>query len=112
MYRDLESSKTEANVDKMNSLLDTVQQLQLANEVFRKQLQDAGIEPDPMPAAQFHFRHLLVGKNLDRTFLEENEVMKEKSLITNQKISHLSTEINVSALALSFIEHVQTLVLN
>ncbi|KAK3837050.1 MAG: hypothetical protein JOS17DRAFT_732937 [Linnemannia elongata] len=54
-----------------------------------------------MPAAQFHFRHLLVGKNLDRTFLEENEVMKEKSLITNQKISHLSTEINNVAIAIS-----------
>ncbi|KAF9550907.1 hypothetical protein EC957_011454 [Mortierella hygrophila] len=101
MYTDLESSRTEANVDKMNSLLDTVQQLQLANEVFRKQLQDAGIEPDPMPAAQFHSQHLLVGENLDRTFLEENEVMKEKSLITNQKISHLSTEINNVAIAIS-----------
>ncbi|KAG9067923.1 hypothetical protein KI688_011514 [Linnemannia hyalina] len=101
MYRDLESSKTEANVDKMNSLLDTVQQLQLANEVFRKQLQDAGIEPDPMPAAEFHSQHLLVGENLDRTFLEENEVMKEKSLVTNQKISHLSTEINNVAIAIS-----------
>ncbi|KAH7027049.1 hypothetical protein BKA57DRAFT_497638 [Linnemannia elongata] len=101
MYRDLESSRTEANVDKMNSLLDTVQQLQLANEVFRKQLQDAGIEPDPMPAVQFHSRHLLVGENLDRTFLEENEVLKEKSLITNQKISHLSTEINNVAIAIS-----------
>ncbi|KAG0289327.1 hypothetical protein BGZ96_007104 [Linnemannia gamsii] len=101
MYRDLESSRTEANVDKMNSLLDTVQQLQLANEVFRKQLQDADIEPDPMPAAQFHSRHLLVGENLDRTFLEENELMKNKSLITNQKISHLSTEINNVAIAIS-----------
>ena len=99
MYRDLENSRTEANIDKMNSLLDTVQQLQLANEVFRKQLDDAGIEPDPMPAAQFHSDLLLVGKNLDRTFLEENELMKEKSLITNQKIAHLSTEINVSVLA-------------
>ncbi|KAF9902945.1 hypothetical protein EC991_004366 [Linnemannia zychae] len=101
MYRDLENSRTEANVDKMNLLLDTVQQLQLANEVFRKQLHDAGIEPDPMPAAQFHSRHLLVGENLDRTFLEENELMKEKSLITNQKISHLSTEINNVAIAIS-----------
>ncbi|KAF9156430.1 hypothetical protein BG015_005399 [Linnemannia schmuckeri] len=101
MYRDLESSRTEANVDKMNSLLDTVQQLQLANEVFRKQLQDAGIEPDPMPAVRFHSRHLLVGENLDRTFLEENELMKEKSLITNQKISYLSTEINNAAIAIS-----------
>ncbi|KAK3847703.1 MAG: hypothetical protein J3R72DRAFT_509108 [Linnemannia gamsii] len=101
MYRDLENSRTEANVDKMNLLLDTVQQLQLANEVFRKQLHDAGIEPDPMPAAQFHPRHLLVGENLDRTFLEENELMQEKSLITNKKISHLSTEINNVAIAIS-----------
>ncbi|KAF8942108.1 hypothetical protein BGZ47_006807 [Haplosporangium gracile] len=101
MYRDLGNSKTEANIDKMNSLLDTVQQLQLANEVFREQLQDAGIEPDPMPATEFHSRHLLVGENLDRTFLEENELMKEKSLITNQKISYLSTEINNVAIAIS-----------
>ncbi|KAF9924111.1 hypothetical protein FBU30_005851 [Linnemannia zychae] len=101
MYKVLENSRTEANVDKMNSLLDTVQQLQVANEVFRKQLQDAGIEPDPMPSAQFHSRYLLVGENLDRTFLEENEIMKEKSLLTNQKITHLSSEINNVTIAIS-----------
>ncbi|KAF9090734.1 hypothetical protein BGX23_005755 [Mortierella sp. AD031] len=101
MYRGLENSRTEANADKMNLLLDTVQQLQLANEVFRKQLQDAGLDPDPMPAAEFPSRHLLVGENLDRTFLEENELMKEKLLITNQKIAHLSSEIDNVAIAIS-----------
>ncbi|KAG0328576.1 hypothetical protein BGZ99_005055 [Dissophora globulifera] len=99
--QDLENSRTEANVEKMNSLLDTVQQLQVANETFRKQLLDAGIEPDPSPAVQFHSDQLLVGENLDRTFLEQNEVIKERSLITNQKISHLSTELNNSAIAIS-----------
>lgn len=94
--RDLENSKTEANIEKMNTLLDTVQELQLANEVFRKQLLNAGIEPDPMPATQFHSHHLLVGENLDRTFLEENELLKQKSLVTNQKIADLSTEITVT----------------
>ncbi|KAF9994654.1 hypothetical protein BGZ80_007751, partial [Entomortierella chlamydospora] len=38
--QDLGNSKVEANVEKRNSLLDTVQQLQLTNEVFRKQLMD------------------------------------------------------------------------
>ena len=95
-FKDLENNRIEANVEKMNSLLDTVQQLQIANETFRKQLMDAGIEPDPAPAARFHSDQLLVGENLDRTFLEQNEVMKEQSLITNQKISHLSSELNVS----------------
>ncbi|KAF9357317.1 hypothetical protein BGX26_003922 [Mortierella sp. AD094] len=100
-FQDLENSKVEANVEKMNSLLDTVQQLQLENEVFRKQLMDAGIEPDPMPAAQFHSQQLLVGESLDRTFLEENELIKEKSLVTNQKISHLSSDLNNVAIAIS-----------
>ncbi|KAF9111087.1 hypothetical protein BGX27_005408 [Mortierella sp. AM989] len=100
-FKDLENYKAEANVEKMNSLLDTVQQLQLTNEVFRKQLMDAGIEPDPLPAAEFHSQHLLVGENLDRTFLEEDELIKEKSLVTNQKISHLSSELNNVAIAIS-----------
>ncbi|KAF9177586.1 hypothetical protein BGZ51_008555 [Haplosporangium sp. Z 767] len=99
--RELESSRTEANIEKMNSLLDSVQQLQITNEAFRKQLNDAGIEPDPMPAAEFHPNYLLVGENLDRTFLEEDESMKERSLIRNQKIAHLSTEITNSAIAIS-----------
>ncbi|KAF9957346.1 hypothetical protein BGZ72_001889 [Mortierella alpina] len=99
--RDLENSKTEANLEKMNTLLDTVQELQLANEVFRRQLLKAGIEPDPMPATQFHSHHLLVGENLDRTFLEENELLKQKSLITNQKIADLSTEITKASIAIS-----------
>jgi len=94
--RDLENSKTEANMEKMNSLLDTVQQLQMANETFREQLMDAGIEPDPSPAAQFHSHHLLVGEHQDNTYLEENDRMKEQSLVVNQKIAHLSTEISVS----------------
>ncbi|KAG0245622.1 hypothetical protein BGX31_006981 [Mortierella sp. GBA43] len=106
--RDLENSKTEANMEKMNSLLDTVQQLQIANETFRKQLIDAGIEPDPSPAIQFHSHHLLVGEKQDKTFLEENERMKEQSLVVNQKISHLSTEISNSAVAISqIINYVQ-----
>ncbi|KAI8602298.1 hypothetical protein EDD21DRAFT_352899 [Dissophora ornata] len=100
-FKDLENNRAEANVEKMNSLLDTVQQLQIANETFRKQLMDAGIEPDPEPATQFHSHQLLVGENLDRTFLEQNEVMKEQSLITNQKISHLSSELNNVAIAIS-----------
>ncbi|KAF8980559.1 hypothetical protein BGZ46_004001 [Entomortierella lignicola] len=100
-FKDLENSKEEANVEKMNSLLDTVQQLQLSNEVFRKQLMDAGIEPDPMPAAQFYPQHLLVDESLDRTFLEQDEVIKERSLITNKKIDHLSTELNNVAIAIS-----------
>jgi len=79
----------------MNSLLDTVQQLQMANEAFRKQLMDADIEPDPTPAVAYHSHHLLMDENEDRTVLEENELIKEKSLITNQKIAHLSSEINV-----------------
>ena len=95
-YKELEINKIEANVDKMNTLLDTVKELQIANEVFRKQLQDAGVEPDPMPAARFNSHQMLVGENFERTFLEENEVLKEKSLATNQKIACLSTEINVS----------------
>ncbi|KAI1321203.1 hypothetical protein EDD11_007769 [Mortierella claussenii] len=99
--RDVENSKVEANIEKMNSLLNMIQQLQVANEVFRKQLKDAGIEPDPMPAAQFHSHCLLVGENLDRTFLEENELMKERSLAMNQKITHLSTEMNNAAIAIS-----------
>ncbi|KAG0261725.1 hypothetical protein BG011_000752 [Mortierella polycephala] len=99
--RELESSKTEANIEKMNSLLDTVQQLQITNEAFRKQLNDAGIEPNPMPAAEFHPNYLLVGESLDRTFLEEGESMKERSLVRNQKIAHLSTEISNSAIAIS-----------
>ncbi|CAO3568437.1 unnamed protein product [Mortierella alpina] len=99
--RDLENSKTEANLEKMNTLLDTVQELQLANEVFRKQLTDAGIEPDPTPATQYHSHHLLVGENLDRTFLEENELLKQKSLVTNQKIADLSTEITRASIAIS-----------
>lgn len=94
--RDLENSKTEVNMEKMNSLLDTVQQLQIANETFRIQLRDAGIEPDPSPAARFLSHHMLVGEKQDRTFLEENERIKEQSLVVNQKIAHLSTEINVS----------------
>ncbi|KAG0047484.1 hypothetical protein BGZ83_007454 [Gryganskiella cystojenkinii] len=100
-YKELEMNKTEANLEKMNSLLDTVQQLQVSNEIFRKQLQDAGIEPDSAPAARFHSHLLLVGENLDRTFLEENEVLKEKSLVTNQKITSLSTEISNAAIAIS-----------
>ncbi|GJJ79037.1 hypothetical protein EMPS_11396 [Entomortierella parvispora] len=100
-FKELEMSKTEANVDKMNTLLDTVKELQIANEVFRKQLKDAGVEPDPMPAASYHPEQILVGENLERTFLEENEVLKEKSLITNQKIACLSTEISNTAIAIS-----------
>lgn len=95
MLHNQESIKTETNVEKMNSLLDTVQQLQMANEVFRKQLKDAGIEPDPKPAVEYHWHHLLMGENDDRTVLEENELIQEKSIITNQKIAHLSSEINV-----------------
>lgn len=94
-YKELEMNKTEANVEKLNTLLDTVKELQIANEIFRKQLQDAGVEPDPMPAARFHSHQMLVGENFERTFLEENEVLKEKSLITNQKIACLSTDISV-----------------
>ncbi|KAF8993460.1 hypothetical protein BGZ52_012429, partial [Haplosporangium bisporale] len=94
MLHNQESIKTETNVDKMNSLLDTVEQLQMANEAFRKQLMDAGIEPDPTPAVTYHSHHLLMDENEDRTVLEENELIKEKSLITNQKIAHLSSEIN------------------
>jgi hypothetical protein len=94
-FKDLENGRVEANVEKMNSLLDSVQQLELANEVFRKQLTDAGIEPDPMPAAQFHTHHLIVG-TMDRTFLEEDELIKEKSIVTNDKINHLNSELNVS----------------
>ncbi|KAF9913998.1 hypothetical protein BX616_009166 [Lobosporangium transversale] len=85
----------------MNVLLDTVQQLQLANEVFRKQLMDAGIEPDPMPAAKFHPQLLMVSEDHDRTFLEENELMNVRSLETNQKIEHLSNELNNVAIAIS-----------
>ncbi|KAG0343966.1 hypothetical protein BG004_004863 [Podila humilis] len=96
-----ESIKSETNVEKMNSLLDTVEQLQMANEVFRKQLMDANIEPDPNPAVAYHSHHLMVGENHDRTVLEENELIKEKSLITNQKIAHLSSEINNAAIAIS-----------
>ncbi|KAG9320604.1 hypothetical protein KVV02_004194 [Mortierella alpina] len=99
--RDLENSKAEANLEKMNTLLDTVQELQLANEVFRRQLVDAGIEPDPMPSTQFHSHHILVGENLDRTFLEENELLKQKSLVTNRKIADLSTEITKASIAIS-----------
>ncbi|KAF9583992.1 hypothetical protein BGW38_007929 [Lunasporangiospora selenospora] len=100
-FRTLERSRAEVNVEKMNTLLDTVQQLQQSNEVFRKQLQDAGIEPDPTPAADFHSELLLVGDRMDRTFLEENDMMREKSLVTNQAIAHLSSEINNSAIAIS-----------
>ncbi|KAG0038316.1 hypothetical protein BGZ82_000528 [Podila clonocystis] len=96
-----ESIKTETNVEKMNSLLDTVQQLQMANEMFRKQLMDAGIDPDPTPAVEYHWHHLLVGENEDRTVLEENELIQEKSLVINQKIAHLSSEINNAAIAIS-----------
>lgn len=95
MLRNQESIKNETKIDKMNSLLDTVQQLQTANESFRKQLKDAGIEPDPTPAVTYHSHHLLVDENDDLTVLEKNELIKEKSLITNQKIAHLSSEINV-----------------
>ncbi|KAF9335432.1 hypothetical protein BG006_000070 [Podila minutissima] len=101
MLHNQESIKTETNVEKMNSLLDTVQQLQMANEVFRKQLKDAGIEPDPKPAVEYHWHHLLMGENDDRTVLEENELIQEKSIITNQKIAHLSSEINNVAIAIS-----------
>ncbi|KAF9217570.1 hypothetical protein BGZ59_002991 [Podila verticillata] len=101
MLHNQESIKTETNVDKMNSLLDTVEQLQMANEAFRKQLMDAGIEPDPTPAVTYHSHHLLMDENEDRTVLEENELIKEKSLITNQKIAHLSSEINNAAIAIS-----------
>ncbi|KAK3827739.1 MAG: hypothetical protein J3Q66DRAFT_408817 [Benniella sp.] len=62
---------------------------------------DADIEPDPSPAAQFHSHHLLVGENQDRTYLEENARMKEQSLVVNQKIAHLSTEISNSAIGIS-----------
>ncbi|KAG0341435.1 hypothetical protein BG000_009136 [Podila horticola] len=96
-----ESIKSETNIEKMNSLLDTVEQLQMANEAFRKQLKDAGIEPDPTPAVEYHSHHLLVGENEDLTVLEENELIQEKSLITNQKIAHLSSEINNVAIAIS-----------
>ncbi|KAG0099828.1 hypothetical protein BGZ93_005759 [Podila epicladia] len=101
MLHNQESIKSETNVEKMNSLLDTVQQLQMANEVFRKQLKDAGIEPDPKPAVEYHSHHLLVGEDDDRTVLEENELIQEKSIITNQKIAHLSSEINNAAIAIS-----------
>ncbi|KAG0348554.1 hypothetical protein BGZ54_004590, partial [Gamsiella multidivaricata] len=108
--KDLENSRTEANVGKMNSLLDTVKQLQVANEAFRKQLQGAGIEPDPTPAAHFHSEELLVGENMDRTYLEENERLKEQSLNAAIAISQTINYVQLRYLTqmLDAAEHVSS----
>ncbi|KAG0239730.1 hypothetical protein BGW41_007530 [Actinomortierella wolfii] len=114
MYNELErrfeeqqNIKAEAQTEKMNELLDTVQELQLANECFRRQLKEADIEPNPTPAAEFHSQFFF-DDDLERSIIEQNQLVNDRSLASNKHIAVLSTEITNSCVAISqTINHMQ-----
>ncbi|KAG0269889.1 hypothetical protein DFQ27_001733 [Actinomortierella ambigua] len=102
-YEEQQTIRAEAQIEKMNDLLDTVQELQLANECFRRQLKAADIEPDATPAADFHSQYLIADDDddIERSILEENKRIGERSKMSNKYISAMSTEITNSCVAIS-----------